>query len=80
MTTLSVHDAIERLPQLLADAAESHEPIQIVGNTNNGVLVSKSDWRRIHETSYLISIPGMREPIPEGLAEPIERCAEDPGW
>jgi PHD/YefM family antitoxin component YafN of YafNO toxin-antitoxin module len=80
MTTLSVQDACERLPQLLADAAVSHEPIQIVGSTSNGVLISESDWRSIQETLYLVSIPGMRDSIREGMAEPIDRCAEEPGW
>jgi hypothetical protein len=33
--------------------------------------------RKIQETLYLTSIPGMKESILEGMAEPIEKCATD---
>jgi len=32
------------------------------------------------DTLYLLSIPGMRESIHEGLKEPIEKCSETAGW
>ena len=34
----------------------------------------------LRETLYLLSIPGMRESIREGMDTPVEQCAEDPGW
>jgi PHD/YefM family antitoxin component YafN of YafNO toxin-antitoxin module len=40
-------------------------------------LTAESDWRAIQETLHLLNIPGMRESIREGLAEPIEDCAEE---
>jgi hypothetical protein len=42
--------------------------------------VSEDDWRSIQETLYLVSIPGMRESIREGLAAPIDECSQEPGW
>ncbi len=47
---------------------------------NSGCLVflmAESDWRAIQETLHLLNIPGMRESIRDGLAEPIEDCAEE---
>jgi PHD/YefM family antitoxin component YafN of YafNO toxin-antitoxin module len=44
------------------------------------VLVSADDWRALQETVYLLSIPGMRESIREGLDTPLDECSEDPGW
>jgi hypothetical protein len=44
------------------------------------VLIAEEDWRAIQETVYLLSIPGMRESIREGLNTTIEECAKDPGW
>ncbi|MEX0729062.1 MAG: hypothetical protein WD065_22500, partial [Planctomycetaceae bacterium] len=60
----------------LVEIAVSHELIQIRGETANGVLVSEDDWRDIQETLYLLSIPGMRESICEGMQTPVEECDE----
>ncbi len=80
MKTITVTKARERLYKLLNEAAESHEPVQITGKRGNAVLVSEEDWRSIQETLYLLSIPGMRESIREGLETPLEECAGEPGW
>ena len=80
MTSLSVTQARSKLYQLLDEAADSHEPIQITGKRANAVLVSESDWRSIQETLFLVSIPGMRESIRQGLAEPLDKSSSDPGW
>ena len=66
--------------KLLDDAAASHEPIQITGKRSNGVLVSEDDWRSIQETLYLVSIPGLRGSIREGLAAPISECDKELNW
>ena len=80
MTSLPVTQARARLYQLLDEAAESHEPIQITGKRSNAVLVSEADWRSIQETLYLVSIPGMRESICKGMAEPLTKTSPNPGW
>lgn len=41
------------------------------------MLVSESDWRAIQETLYLLSIPGMREAIKEGMETPFEDCVTE---
>jgi len=80
MTSLPVTQARARLYQLLDDAADSHEPIQITGKRANAVLVSEEDWRSIQETLFLVSIPGMRDSIRKGIAEPLNKASETPGW
>lgn len=80
MTSLPVTQARAKLYQLLDDAAESHEPIQITGRRSNAVLVSEADWRSIQETLYLVSIPGMRDSIRKGMAEPLGKSSAKPGW
>ena len=42
----------------------------------NAVLVAEEDWNAINETLYLLSVPGMRESIQEGMAEPLDQTAE----
>jgi len=80
MTSLRVTQARSRLYQLLDEAADSHEPIQITGQRSNAVLVSEEDWRGIQETLHLVSIPRMRDSIRKGMAEPLSKASSKPGW
>ncbi len=80
MTTLTVSEARATLYRLIDEAAASHRPIRITGRRNSAVLVSEDDWSAIQETLYLLSIPGMRESIREGLATPIEECEQELDW
>jgi prevent-host-death family protein len=80
MTTISVTDARSKLYKLMDQAREESEPILITGKRGNAVLVSEDDWRAIQETLYLVSIPGIRESILEGMAEPVDDLSEEPGW
>ena len=80
MQTLSASDARANLYRLMDQAAESHQPIAIKGKRNDAVLLSAQDWRAIQETLYLLAVPGMRESIKEGMAEPIHSCAKELDW
>lgn len=80
MATITATEARRRLYQLLDEVAASHEPVQITGRRGNAVLVSEEDWRAVQETLFLVSIPGMRESIREGLATPIDDLGDEPGW
>ncbi len=80
MRTIIAKKAQSRLYDLLDETAASHEPIQIIGEGSNAILISEDDWRSVQETLYLLSIPGMRESIREGLQTPVEDCAEQLVW
>ena len=80
MTSMTATEARKQLYKLLDEVAASHEPIEITGKRSNAVLVSEDDWRAVQETLHLVSIPGMRESIIEGLATPVEELGETPGW
>lgn len=80
MTSISATEARKRLYSLLDDVAASHEPIEITGRRNNAVLVSEDDWRAVQETLHLLSMPGMRESILEGLATPVEDLDDKLDW
>ena len=80
MEALTVSEARERLYRLLGEVSASREPVLITGKHGNAVLVAEDDWRAIEETLYLLSIPGMRESIREGMATPAGECADKPGW
>lgn len=80
MKTLTATEARKTLYRLLDEVAVTSEPVQISGRRSSGVLVSEADWRAIEETLHLLSIPGMRESIREGLETPVEECAEELDW
>lgn len=80
MKVLSITEARKNIYKLVAQTNETHEPIQITGKRNNAVLVSEEDWRSIQETLYLISIPGMRESIIEGLSTPLSETSDKLDW
>ncbi len=80
MNIISVTQARANLYRLIDETTLSHTPVTITGKKNNAVLLAESDWQAIQETLYLISIPGMRESIIQGLNTPIEDCSEDVDW
>jgi antitoxin YefM len=80
MTTVTATEARKQLYRLIDDVADSHEPVQITGKRGNAVLVGEDDWRAVQETLHLVSIPGMREAILEGMAAPIEDLEDQLDW
>jgi antitoxin YefM len=80
MSTLTASEARANLYRLIDEAAESHIPIRITGTRNSAVLVSEKDWASVQETMYLLSVPGMRETIKEGLDAPVEEFEPELDW
>ena len=80
MTILNATEARSRLYSLIDETASSHKPIVITGKRSNAVLVSEEDWNAISETLFLLSIPGMRESIKEGLDENLSKCSKELDW
>lgn len=80
MTTLNATEARSRLYNLIDEIAETHQPIIITGKRKNAVLLSEEDWNSINETLFLLSIPGMRESIREGMNESLNDCEKKLDW
>jgi len=80
MRTLTATEARANLYRLIDEAAESHEPILISGKRSSAVLVSAEDWSAIQETLFLLAVPGMRESIKAGMAEPLAKRAQELKW
>ena len=76
MVPITATDARANLHRLIDETARSHEPLLISGKRNSAVLVSQEDWAAIQETLFLLSVPGMRESIREGLAADVDDCDE----
>ena len=80
MTTLNVTEARANLYKLIDDTTVSHEPVVITGKRGNAVLLAEDDWNAINETLHLLSVPGMRESILEGMQESIDTAATELNW
>ena len=80
MQTLSASEARANLYRLIDETAESHEPIVISGKRSNAVLLAADDWSAIQETLFLLAVPGMRESIKAGMAEPLAKSAKALKW
>ena len=77
MKTVTATSARSDLYRLIDTALADHQPVQITAKRGNAVLLAEEDWRSIQETLYLVSIPGMRESIIAGMAEPVEDCSTE---
>jgi len=80
MTSISATEARKSLYKLVDEVQESHEPVLITGKRGNAVLVGEDDWRAVQETLYLVSIPGMRDSIVDGMATPEAELADELDW
>jgi antitoxin YefM len=80
MQILSASEARANLYRLMDQTAESHQPITISGKRHDAVLIAAEDWQAIQETLYLLSVPGMRESIKEGMAEATDTCTKELDW
>ncbi len=80
MTTLTASAARASLYWLIDQTAESHQPVVIAGKRSSAVPVAEEDWQAIQETLHLLSVPGMRESIKTGMAEPLASSAKALRW
>jgi len=80
VTTLNATEARSKLYKLIDEAAQSHSPVVITGRRGNAVLIAEEDWNAINETLYLLSIPGMRESIREGMETSLDNCERELDW
>jgi antitoxin YefM len=80
MTTYNVTEARANLYKLIDETADTHQPIVIKGKRSNAVLLSEEDWSAINETLHLLSIPGMRESIREGMDTALEDTSKELDW
>lgn len=80
MKTLTATHARKGLYRLISEVEDTSEPVLITGRAASAVLVAERDWRALEETVYLLSVPGMRESIRDGMAEAVEDCDEALDW
>ena len=80
MKQVQLNDAQENFEQLFENVVVSGEPVEILKETGNAILVSEEIWRGKIETLNLVSISGVREAIRAGMREPIANTKTSLDW
>ena len=80
MSSINITNARKDLYRIVESVNVSHEPVHIAGKNSSAVLIGEEDWRSIEETLYLLSIPGMRESIVEGMKTSVDNLDSDLDW
>lgn len=62
---------------MLEQTIKYNEPLNISTKEGNAVVISEEDYRGMMETLYLLSAPGMKEKLLEGMAEAEENCVPE---
>ncbi len=82
MTTVSISNFRKDIYNMVDQAVQYNETINITTKTGNAVLISEEDYRDMMETLYLTSIPGMREKLLDGKNTPLSETVseEEVAW
>ena len=80
MDTVKATEARAKLYGLIDQVEESHEPVLITGKRSNAVLIAEDDWKSVQETLFLLSIPGMRESLIQGVSTPTSKLKKSLPW
>jgi prevent-host-death family protein len=80
MDTVKATEARANLYGLIDRVEENHEPVLITGKRSNAVLIAEDDWRSVQETLYLLSVPGMRESLLQGMSTPTSKLKKSLTW
>ena len=80
MKQVQLKDAQENFERIFEDVLVSGEPVEILKETGNAILVSEEVWRGMTATMNPMSSPGMRECIRSGMREPITDITTGLDW
>ena len=80
MHAVTASEARANLYRMIDETAQSHQPLLISGKRTSAVLLNVEDWRAIEETLYLLAVPGMRDSIKAGMAEPLAKSIKTLTW
>lgn len=80
MSSINITNARKDLYRIVESVNLSHEPVHITGKNSSAVLIGEDDWKSIEETLYLMSLPGLRESIIQGMKTPIEELESELDW
>ena len=76
MTNVNATNLRKNLFEYLNSAVEFNDVINVNTKKGNAIIISEEEYNGLMETLYLISIPGMKERLVEGIQTKPEDCVE----
>ncbi len=76
MTNINAANLSQNLSGYLNQAVQYRDVININTAKGNAILLSEEDYKGLMETLYLLSVPGMKERLEDGLSIRPEDCDE----
>ena len=68
----------------LTTIGAAERPSHVVKRTSGTIYIdgnaSEEDWNAIAESLHLLSVPGMRESIKEGMNQDLSECFQEIDW
>ena len=80
MKQVQLKDVQENFEQIFEDVLMSGDPVKILKETGNAILVSEEVWRGMTATLNLMTIPSVRESISSGMREAITHTKTGLDW
>ena len=80
MTTTNITNFRKNAFNYVEQTIKYNEPLNISTKDGDAVLLSAEDYSGLMETLYLVSVPGMREKIMDGLKQPLDECLDETQW
>ena len=76
MTNINMASFKNNLSDYLKAAVDFDDIITINTENGNAVILSENEYSGLMETLYLLSVPGMKEKLTDGLNTRLEDCVE----
>lgn len=80
MTTTNITNFRKNAFNYVEQTIKYNEPLSISTKDGDAVLLSAEDYSGLMETLYLVSVPGMREKVMDGLKQPLDECLDEETW
>jgi len=79
MTNTNATNLRKNLFTYLDSAIDYNDVINVSTKKGNAIIISETEYNSLLETLYLLSVPGMKERLKEGLNATVDDC-EDFEW
>ena len=77
MANINITNFRKNVYSIVENTIRFNEPVHITTKEGNAVIISEEEYNSLVETLNLISLPGMREKLIEGLNTPIEETVKE---
>jgi PHD/YefM family antitoxin component YafN of YafNO toxin-antitoxin module len=74
MVTTNITNLRKDIFGMFEQAVKYNQPVAVSTRDGNAVIISEDDYRGLMETLSIMSTPGLKESIIEGMNTPLSEC------